>query len=362
MLDVDVASKRGAFELNARFSSSGGVTALFGRSGAGKSTLIDIIAGLVRPDRGYVRLGDAVLFDCEQEVSVPPNKRRVGYVFQDGNLLPHLSVRQNLRYGMFFREAHERYLDFDQIVELLDLGRFLDRKPGSLSGGEKKRVAIGRALLSCPRLLLMDEPLAQLDNARKSEILYYIERLRDEIKIPIVYVSHSIEEVVRLADTVVILSEGQAVAVGPVQEVMGRLDLHPYTGRFEGGAVIEAKVIAHDTEFDMTTLQFDGGELRCPGIDALIGESIRVRVRARDVSLALERPANTSIHNVLRAKVVEISEEAGAIAEVRLDVGGHTLVARITRQSVHRLQLKTGQPIYALVKAISLDRHSLGFA
>ncbi|HET6757386.1 MAG TPA: molybdenum ABC transporter ATP-binding protein [Burkholderiales bacterium] len=360
MLDIDVARKLGAFQLEARFASSGGVTALFGRSGSGKSTVINVIAGLIRPDWGHVRVGNAVLFDHARKITVPPNKRRVGYVFQDGNLLPHLSVQQNLRYGMFFNGTQERFTEFDQIVDLLDLSRFLQRKPGSLSGGERKRVAIGRALLASPRLLLMDEPLAQLDNARKSEILYYIERLRDEVKIPIVYVSHSIEEVVRLADTVVVMSEGQAIAVGPVQDVMGRIDLHPYTGRYEGGAVIEAKVLAHDSEFDLTTLRFAGGELLCPGIDALIGETVRVRIRARDVSLALERPPGLSILNIFPARVVEISAETGAIAEVKLDVSGAALVARITKRSALDLALSSGKSVYALVKAVSLDRHSLG--
>lgn len=361
MLDVDVSCTLGAFQLSAQFQSAGRVTSLFGRSGSGKSTLVNIIAGLIQPDRGRVSADNVLLFDHESGIDLPARKRRVGYVFQEGSLLPHLSVRKNLNFGLFFTKVNERYIEFDQIVDLLDLNRLLDRRPGMLSGGERKRVAIGRALLASPRLLLMDEPLAQLDSARKSEILFYIEKLRDELHIPIVYVSHSLEEVARLADTIVIMSEGRAIAVGPVQEVMARVDLHPYTGRYEGGAVIEAKVVAHDMEFDLTTLRFAGGNLICPGIDALIGETVRVRLRARDVSIALEKPRGLSIQNVFEGVVCEIKEEEGPIAEVKIQVCEEAIIARVTRKAVSELKLSEGKSVYALVKAVSLDRHSVGF-
>jgi molybdate transport system ATP-binding protein len=361
MLDVDVSRALGAFRLSAQFQSSGRVTSLFGQSGSGKSTLVNIIAGLIQPDRGHVRADGVLLFDHRAGVNVPSRRRRVGYVFQDGYLLPHLTVRHNLKFGLFFTRPNDRYIEFDQIVDLLDLDRLLGRRPGLLSGGERKRVAIGRALLASPRLLLMDEPLAQLDSSRKSEILFYIERLRDELNIPIVYVSHSLEELTRLADTMVVMSEGRAIAVGPVQEVMSRVDLHPYTGRYEGGAVIEAKVVAHDAHFDLTRLNFAGGNLVCPGINALIGETVRLRIRARDVSLALDAPTASSIQNVLRGSVVDISEGSGPICEVKVAIDGAAVIARVTRKAVSELNLEKGKGVYALVKAVSLDRHSLAW-
>ncbi len=362
MLEIDVEHRLGAFHLRAAFASGGGVTALFGRSGAGKSTLINIIAGLVRPDRGRVAVNGEMLVDGERRLNLPAHKRRIGYIFQEGRLLPHLSVKQNLLFGHFFTAAHERYVEWPQVIELLDLKHLLARRPGKLSGGEKQRVAIGRALLASPRLLLMDEPLASLDSNRKSEILYYIERLRDDVQIPIVYVSHAMEEVTRLANTVVVMAEGKTIAVGSVEEVMGRLDLHPYTGRFDAGAVIKAQIVAHDARFDLTTLSFAGGELLAPGLDALIGERVRVRIRARDVSIALRRPEETSLLNVLPGIVLEIRHEEGAIAELRIAIGPTALVARITVRSLHELQLEKGQRIYAMIKAVSLDRHSVGFA
>lgn len=362
MLDIDVERRLGAFHLRAAFAGGAGVTALFGRSGAGKSTLINIIAGLVRPDRGRIAVNGQVLFDGESGVNMSTHKRRIGYIFQDGRLMPHLNVKQNLLFGRFFTSAHERYVEWRQVIELLDLEHLLARRSGKLSGGEKQRVAIGRALLASPRLLLMDEPLASLDSNRKSEILYYIERLRDETKIPIVYVSHAIEEVTRLANTIVVMADGKAIAAGPVEEVMGRLDLYPHTGRYEAGAVIDARVVAHDASFDLTTLAFAGGELFAPGLDALIGERVRVRVRARDVSIALTRPTDSSILNILPGVLTEIRLGEGPIADLRIAVGETLVVARITQRSLHTLALRDGQQVYALVKAISLDRHSVGFS
>ncbi len=230
MLDLDVERSLGRFHLRARLQAGAGVTALFGRSGAGKSMLTHVIAGLLRPDRGRVSVSGETLYDSERGIDVPAHRRRVGYVFQDGRLLPHLTVRHNLLYGRLFRRGDGGFVDLHQVVDLLGLEYLLERRPAHLSGGEKQRVAIGRALLANPRLLLMDEPLAALDVHRKGEILQYVERLRDEVKIPIVYVSHAIEEVVRLADTVVVLSDGEVKAVGPVDEVMGRLDLRRLPG------------------------------------------------------------------------------------------------------------------------------------
>ena len=234
-LAVDIAHRLGRFDLRATFAAEGNLTALFGRSGAGKTTLVNLIAGLSRPERGRIAIGDVTLVDTAGGIFVPKHRRRVGYVFQEGRLFPHLTVRRNLLYGHWFTPRAERYQRFDRVVELLGIAPLLERRPHSLSGGEKQRVAIGRALLASPRLLLMDEPLAALDEARKAEILPYIERLRDEAKVPIVYVSHSIAEVTRLANTVVVLSEGRVAAAGPAGEVMGRLDLFPLTGRAEIG-------------------------------------------------------------------------------------------------------------------------------
>jgi molybdate transport system ATP-binding protein len=359
-LDVAIRLQQGSFLLDAQFVSDAPVTALFGRSGSGKTTLLNAIAGLVRPQRGRIAVGDTVFFDNGS--SVPVQERRVGYVFQEGRLLPHLSVRQNLLYGRFFTDPRERYADFDHIVGLLDLGHLLPRRPHGLSGGEKQRVAIGRALLASPRVLLMDEPLASLDTPRKAEILYYVERLRDEVRVPIVYVSHAIDEVVRLADTVVLLSEGRVAGAGPVAEMAGRMELRPYLGRFEGGAVIETHVAAHDLEWGLARLDFPGGSLYAPDVDALVGEPVRVRIRARDVSLATERPLGVSVQNVVAGSVRAIGEAAGASVDVQVDVAGTPILARVTRKAVADLGLAPGKPVFALIKAVAIDRHSVGYA
>ena len=361
-LSIDIERRLGNFHLRAKFDSAAGVTALFGRSGSGKSTLVNVIAGLLRPDRGRVEINGETLFDSESGVDIPTSKRRIGYIFQEGRLFPHLTVRQNLAYGRFFTPTRERYVGLDQVIELLGLEHLLERRPGALSGGEKQRVAIGRALLASPRVLLMDEPLASLDIHRKGEILQYIESLHSEVKIPIVYVSHAIEEVVRLAETMVLLSEGKVLAAGKLEDIMSRLDLRPMVGRYEAGAVIDTRVTAYDERYELTTLSFSGGELSVANLDALVGERVRVRIRARDVALALHPPAGVSMLNVLRGRLIEISREEGPVADVRVQVGDACLVARLTRRSIHHLGLEAGQEVYALIKAIALDRHSFGFA
>ena len=362
MLEFDVRCRVGTFSLDAAFATGSGVTALFGRSGAGKSTVLNLIAGLARPQSGRITVDGRTLYDSEARIALPAHARRVGYVFQEGRLLPHLTVRHNLTYGRFFANGRNAVLGFDQAIELLGIGHLLERRPGALSGGEKQRVAIGRALLANPEVLLLDEPLASLDAPRKAEILYYVERLRDEVRIPIVYVSHSLDEVVRLANSMVLMSEGRVLGTGDVREMMSRVELRPYLGRHEGGAVIEARVAGQDLESGLARLEFGGGALEIPDVEALPGEQVRVRVRARDVSIALSRPSGLSIRNVLAGTVVELADDQGSSLDVRLDLHGTALLARITRKSASDLGLRPGLPVFALIKAVSIDRRSVGYA
>ena len=362
MLEVDVAVPRGKFRLEAAFSSDAPIVALFGRSGSGKTTLVNAIAGIVRPERGRIVIGERVLFDSARGIDLAPEKRRVGYVFQDALLFPHLSVRANLAYGERLTPPAQRFVDGERVLALLGIRELLDRNPASLSGGEKQRVAIGRALMASPRILLLDEPLASLDGARKAEILAYIELLRDELRLPMVYVSHALEEVTRLADRVVVIAEGRVIAEGPAAQALSRADMGALTGRFDEGAVIEARVATHDARFELTTLSFVGGELVVPNLDALPGEPVRVRVRARDVSLALACPSGITIQNVLEGNVVSIGHEFGAIVDVHLRIGETGLTARITRKAASDLALVPGSRVFAMVKAVSIDRRSVGFA
>jgi molybdate transport system ATP-binding protein len=359
-LKLDIERSLGTFHLRIAFEAGMGITALFGRSGAGKTSVVNAIAGVLRPDRGRILIDDQAVFDRERGIDVPTSKRRVGYVFQEGRLFPHLSVRQNLRYGGLFSAEARRPEHFEHVVDLLGLRELLDRRPGNLSGGEKQRVAIGRALLSNPRLLLLDEPLASLDAHRRNEILQYIELMRDEVRVPIVYVSHAVEEVVRVADAVVLMSAGEVVKVGTAEEVMGRPDLRPAAGTFEGGAVIDAKVIGQDLRYDLATLAFDGGTLVVTNVDALVGEPVRVRIRARDVSIALTRPQNLSIQNILEGTIREIGPERGGAVDIVITVGGTQLRSRVTQRAVDSLALAPGCAVYALVKAVSLARTDSG--
>jgi len=372
MIEIDFSKRFGALPVNdkhaapplieAKFSSDAKVLALFGRSGSGKSTVVNAIAGLVKPDCGRVVVGGETLFDSERGINMPIEQRGVGYVFQEGLLFPHLTVRQNLLYGAA-RSAgdHGRSIAFDSVAQLLGIDGLLDRAAPTLSGGEKQRVAIGRALLSKPRLLLMDEPLASLDTGRRSEILRLIERVRDEFGVNIVYVSHSIGEVSRLADDVVLMNEGSVVACASTEEIFNRTDLRPYTGRFEGGALIEAHAERHDMKYFLTTFKFDGGDLVAPGVDTPIGARVRIRIRARDVTLATQRPQGLSIRNILEGRVGEIEDHGGAIVEVRVQLAGRDLLSRISRQALDEMKLETGQPVFALVKAIAFDKRSMGF-
>ncbi len=358
MIEVDVQFHRETFRLNAAFKAdSEGVIAIFGRSGAGKTTLINLLAGLERSSSGRIAIDGTVLFDSDAGIDKPPEQRRLGYVFQDGRLFPHMTVQRNLVYG---RRGALSDAEFDAIMRLLDLSPLLDRRPGTLSGGEKQRVAIGRALLAQPKLLLMDEPLASLDAGRKSEILTYIERLREEVRLPIVYVSHSSDEIVRLADTLVLLSDGAVAAVGPLEDLMSRLDLRPLTGRYEAGAVIPVTVARTRPETQLTELDFPGGTLLVPATDLPTDHALRVRIRARDVALALTPPDGISMLNILRGTVTEIGDDEGPLVDVLVDIGC-PIWARISRHALQALDIEVGRRIYALIKAVSFDRRSLGY-
>jgi molybdate transport system ATP-binding protein len=362
VLEVNFTAHAGRFPLDVAFTADAAVTGLFGRSGAGKTSIMNALAGLLTPHAGHIVCDGTVLFDSSTGVNLPPEQRRIGYVFQDCLLFPHLSVERNLAYGLGRRERRAPLITFDQAVELLDLRPLLARSPSTLSGGETQRVAIARALLSDPRLLLLDEPLAALDANRRNEILHAIERLRDTVRLPIVYVSHSVGEVTRLADTMVIVAAGKVLATGGVEEVMNRLDLRPHTGRYEAGSVITCVVQGHDLAYGLSTLLFDGGELELPHVDAAIGERVRVRVRARDVTLAADRPLRISTRNVLHGTIAAITDETGPVIDVALDIGRTRLLARVTRRSRDELGLQVGGQAFALVKAISLDRRSAGYA
>ncbi len=359
-VSVDVSQRLGDFELYARFDSAGRLTALFGPSGSGKTSLINIIAGLVRPLKGHVAVDGHVLVDTEKGIFVPVHRRRIGMVFQDARLFPHLNVAHNLRYGRWFTPAAERYAKMDAVVELLGIGHLLERRPSHLSGGEKQRVAIGRALLASPKLLLMDEPLAALDDARKAEILPYIERLRDETKIPIVYVSHSVAEVARLASDVAVLAGGRVTAFGPTAEIMQRLDILPANERGEGGALLEMTVASHDERFAMTVLASPAGEIRVPRLDLAAGAPVRLRIRARDVMVATERPHGLSALNVLAGRVTALDPGEGATVGVRIDCNGVPVLARITAQSCQMLGLRPGLEVFAVIKTVSFGDANLG--
>ena len=360
MLEVDIEHRLGAFELDIHFCSGRGLTALFGRSGAGKTSLVNAIAGLVRPDRGRIVVDGVVLLDTERGIRAPAHRRRVGYVFQESRLFPHLTVRQNLLFGRWFARGFAPAASLDDVVDLLGIGTLLDRRPGRLSGGEKQRVAIGRALLAGPRLLLMDEPLASLDARRKDEILPYIERLRDQASVPIVYVSHAVAEVTRLASTIVLISDGRVRTVGPLQEVMGRAELYPMTGRFEAGAVLAVRVAAHDARWGLTELAGAFGKLTVPRLPAPVGAALRVRIRARDVILAATPPTGISALNVLAGRVEAVVPIEEAALEVQLRLGDERLLARVTRRSGATLGLVPGREVFALIKTVAIDRRSLG--
>lgn len=358
MLSARVRMDYGGFHLRADLElPAEGVTAIFGPSGSGKTTLLRCLAGLERSPDGFLQIGGTVWQDESRGLFVPVAQRAVGYVFQELRLFPHLSVRENLKYGFKRTPLSERRISFEQVVGLLGLDPFLDRRPHRLSGGEQQRVAIGRALLTSPRLLLLDEPLASLDQARKREILPFIRQLDHELGIPIVYVSHSLNEILQLTSTLVILNGGKVVAAGPINEVLSRLDLRESIGHEMVGAVIDTRVAAHETAFALTRLEFMGKSLYVPYQAREVGEPLRVHILSKDVSIVLGTPGlQTSVLNIIEAHVECIGEAAAGSpsVEVRLNIGC-PLLASITRKSLSNLGLQPGQRVYAQIKALALS-------
>ncbi|MGU3603860.1 molybdenum ABC transporter ATP-binding protein [Methylobacterium brachiatum] len=358
-IQVDVHLRRGAFALDAAFAAGPGLTALFGRSGSGKTTLIDLIAGLARPDHGRIVTDGATLVDSAAGIFLPPHRRRVGVVFQDARLFPHLSVRTNLGYGRVFGRQQADPAGFTAVTEMLGIGHLLDRRPAGLSGGERQRVAIGRALLAKPRLLLMDEPLAALDEARKAEILPYIERLRDEAGVPIVYVSHAVAEVARLATTVIVLEAGRVAASGPAEAILRRADLVPIH-EAEAGALLDMVVAGADPETGPTRLTGQAGQLLVPGLAArVIGTRLRVRIPARDVLVATERPRGLSARNILPGRVATLTP-SGAGVSVEIDCNGALIAARVTAAAIRELGLAPGRPVHVVIKSAAFDPAGIG--
>jgi molybdate transport system ATP-binding protein len=357
VVEIAVRHRLGGFRLDATFASEGRLTALFGRSGSGKTSLVNVIGGLIRPDSGRVVVDGQTLVDIQAGIFLPKHRRRIGYVFQEARLFPHLSVRRNLLFGRWFAPRGERASsDLTGVLDLLGIGHLLERRPGTLSGGEKQRVAIGRALLSQPRLLLMDEPLASLDDARKAEILPYIERLRDEAGIPIIYVSHSLSEVARLATTLVTVDQGRVTACGPTAQVMARLDVAGLSQGAEAGALIEAEIVGHDPDYGLTVLATRAGQLHVARSPLAPGARLSVRILASDVLISLSRPQGVSALNILPGTVAEIGarREGGAV-ELRIDCSGDTLLARLTAKSVDALGLREGSAVHAVIKSVSID-------
>ena len=328
-----------------------GVTALFGQSGSGKTTLLRCIAGLEH-GRGHLKVADQVWQD--EQSFLPVYRRPLGYVFQEANLFPHLTARRNLEYGMRRVGASERRVAVDQAVELLGIGHLLDRLPDRLSGGERQRVAIARALLTSPRLLLMDEPLAALDLARKQEILPYLERLHDELEIPVLYVSHAPDEVARLADHIVVMEAGHVVTQGPLTDVLARVDLPIRLGE-DTGVVLNGIIAERDPQWHLTRVEFPGGSVWVRDGGHPASDHVRVRILARDVSISLQAPVDSSIVNCLPAEVLAIGDDTHpALALVQLAMGGSTVVARLTRRSADHLALAPGSRVHAQIKAVAV--------
>ncbi|MGZ5075443.1 MAG: molybdenum ABC transporter ATP-binding protein [Methylobacter sp.] len=344
----------GDFKLDVDLQLPGtGITVLFGQSGSGKTTLLRCVAGLQHAPQGKLQINGHIWQDSERGVFLPTHKRSLGYVFQEANLFPHLTVRDNLHYGLKRIKHNSGTVKLDQTVELLGIGHLMQRMPNHLSGGERQRVAIARALAMNPEILLMDEPLASLDFKRKQEILPFLSRLHQELDIPVLYVTHSQQEVAQLADHLVIMDQGRTLASGSLTETQSRLDV-PLAQDREAATVWQANIAEHETGYHLTRVDFSGGSLSIPAIDAPVGTLLRVQIYARDVSIALEAPTATSILNVLPATIAGLADGRDGQTVVKVHVGNQALLAHITRKSALLLNLQIGMAVYVQIKGTSL--------
>ncbi len=358
MLALSIRKMRGSFRLDAAITlQKPGVIALFGPSGCGKSTLIHCLTGLETPDEGRIELNGETFFDSQLGIDMPAERRGVGCVFQDSRLFPHFTVRGNLTFGAA-RTQRPAYIAFDDMVELLDLRALLERRPNRLSGGEKQRVAIGRALLSQPRLLLLDEPLASLDHARRGEVLPYLETLRDRLAIPIVYVSHQFDEVLRLATDLVLMRDGSILAQGELSELSLSPALRSMIGMDLVGAVVNAHLLGVDPDTDIARLSVGQGELKVAHKGLAAHGALRVQLLARDIIVATAQPAQLSVRNCLAGRISKIGSEQPGSDLISIDIGGETILARITAAATQDLQLHIGMRVWALIKSVSIQGHS----
>lgn len=350
MLSLNVMQQQGdhVLEVDLQIPAKG-ITAIFGVSGAGKTSLINAISGLTQPQRGRIQLHNRLLFDAEQKIALPPEKRRIGYVFQDARLFPHYRVRGNLQYGM----APKMKAQFDSLVSLLGLEALLPRFPLSLSGGEKQRVAIGRALLTAPDMLLMDEPLASLDLPRKRELMPYLQKLAKQVDIPMLYVSHSLEEILQLADNVLVLDAGKVKAFGPLERVWSSSAMRPWLPVSELTSVLRVQVLEQHPDYPMTALSLGDQHIWVSRVNQPVKTPLRIRIASADVSLALQPPQHSSIRNILPAQVVELLE-VGDQVEVKLRIGISELWARITPWARDELGIRPDQWLYAQIKSVSV--------
>lgn len=360
MLRLSVVKRWEGFKLRAELEApTPGVVALFGRSGCGKTTLINIISGLLQPDEGRVELDGVILTDTRERIRVPVERRRVGYVFQDARLFPHLGVLANLRYGMQRAPKEGRSIGLDEVLALLGLERLLGRRPYQLSGGERQRVALGRALLSQPRLLLLDEPMAALDAARREEVLPYLETLRDKLSIPMVFVSHQLDEVLRLATHVALMEAGEIVASGTLSDISVRPELRAIVGPEAVGSVLDGVVVHIDTANGVADVRIGRGTLHISVPGTRVGARVRIQLLARDIILATEPVRGLSVRNALEGVITELSDDVGQAVLVKIDLGaGAAVLSRVTRHARDALGLRTGMTIWVLVKAVSARGHT----